>query len=378
VTPQREWFDTDYYAALGVGESASEKEISRAYRKLAKQYHPDANQGDIKAEERFKEVSAAYEVLGDPEKRKEYDEVRRMVAAGVGPGGVGGFGSGGNVRFDFSDLGGDDLGDLFGGLFGRAGGRATRPRGAGGPHRGADLETELYLDFDDAVTGVTTPVRFTADAACSTCRGSGASPGTTPQACPQCHGTGDVVVDQGPFSFAQVCPHCGGRGQVVTDPCSTCRGTGVERRQREVKVRIPAGVADRQRIRVKGRGAAGRNGGPAGDLYVVVSVRPHPLFGRKGRNLTVTVPITFAEASLGAQVRVPTMTEPVTVKVAPGTQSGTTVRVRGRGIEAKNGKGDLLVTFEVAVPKKLSGTEREAVEALARTLTANPRETLGV
>ena len=380
MTPQREWFDTDYYAALGVAEGASEKEISRAYRKLAKEFHPDANQGNAAAEERFKEVSAAYDVLGDAEKRKEYDEVRRMVAAGVGPGGPGGFGGfgGENVTFDFGDLGEEGLGDFLGGMFGRGSRRGGRTRGAVGPQRGADLETELHIEFEDAVHGVTTPVRFTSDAACSECHGSGARPGTTPQTCPQCHGSGEVVVDQGPFSFAQVCPRCGGRGQIVTDPCPTCRGSGVERRQREVKVRVPAGVDDGQRIRVKGRGAAGRNGGPPGDLYVVTSVRPHPLFGRKGRNLTLAVPVTFAEAALGAQVKVPTLTSPVTVKVAPGTASGTTVRVRGRGIETKQGKGDLLVTFEVAVPTKLDHDEREAVEALARALTANPREHLGV
>lgn len=388
MTPQREWFDTDYYAALGVNEGATEKEISRAYRKLAKEFHPDANPGNKDAEERFKEVAAAYEVLGHDESRKEYDEVRRMVAAGVGPGGPEGFGGfggfspgGQNVHFDFGD--GSDLGDMFGGLFGRGssrGGGRGRGRGPGstGPQGGSDLETELHLSFDDAVHGVTTSVGFTADAVCSTCHGSGARPGTAPQVCPQCQGSCEVLVDQGPFSFAQVCPHCGGRGQVVSDPCGTCHGSGVERRRRDVKVRIPAGVSDGQRIRVKGRGAAGRNGGPPGDLYVVVSVDTHPLFGRKGRNLTLTVPVTFAEAALGANVRVPTLTDPVTVKVAPGTQSGTTVRVRGRGIETKNGTGDLMVTFEVVVPKKLSAAERDSVEALAGTLTANPREHLEV
>ena len=381
MPPQREWFEKDYYGALGVNEAATEKEITRAYRKLAKEFHPDANPGDTAAEERFKEVSSAYDVLGDPERRKEYDEVRRMVAAGVGPGGPGGFGGFGsdNVTFDFGDLGDQGLGDLLGGLFGR-GGRGARSgrRGGAGPQRGADLETALHLDFLDAVHGVTTPVTFTADAACSQCGGSGARPGTSPQTCPQCGGAGQVAVDQGPFSFAQVCPQCGGRGQVVTDPCPTCRGSGVERRQREVKVRIPAGVDDGQRIRVNGRGAAGRNGGPPGDLYVVVTVRPHPVFGRQGRNLTIRVPITFAEAALGSRVTVPTLAEPVTVKVPAGTQGGKTVRVRGRGIETAKGKGDLMVTFDVAVPQKLSSEEREAVEALAQTLSANPREHLEV
>jgi len=379
MPPQREWFEKDYYAALGVPESASEKEITRAYRKLAKEYHPDANPGNADAEERFKDASSAYDVLGDPEKRREYDEVRRMVAAGVGPGGPGGFGggfAGADTTYDFSDLGDAGLGDFLGGLFGRGGrGRGSR-RGPAGSQRGADLETELHLDFLDAVNGITTPVRFTADAPCSECHGSGARPGTAPQICPQCGGSGQVAVDQGPFSFAQVCPQCGGRGQVVTDPCPQCHGSGVERRQREVKVRVPPGVDHGQRIRVPNRGAAGRNGGAPGDLYVVVSVRPHALFGREGRNLTVRVPITFAEAALGAQVKVPTLTGPVTVKVPPGTPSGKTVRVRGRGIKAAKGTGDLLVTFDVAVPQKLSSEERAAIEALATTLSADPREHL--
>lgn len=374
MAPQREWFEKDYYAVLGVGKDASEKEITRAYRKLAKQYHPDANPGDKVAEERFKEVSAAYDVLGDAEKRKEYDEVRRMVASGAGPrfGPGGGFGGFEGATFDVEDVGG--LGDLFGGLFGRG-----RRRGGGGAQRGADLETELHLDFLDAVRGVTAPVRFTAEASCSTCGGSGARPGTAPEICPECAGRGSVAVDQGPFSFSQVCQRCGGRGQVVRDPCPTCRGRGTEVRPREVKVRIPAGVADGQRIRVKGRGAAGRGGGPPGDLYVVVHVRPHPLFGRRGPDLTVKVPITFAEAALGASVRVPTLGDPVTVKVPPGTQSGKTVRVRGRGVErSKGAPGDLLVTFEVVVPTHLSDEERKAVEALGEVLAANPREHLGV
>ncbi|MCZ7527775.1 MAG: hypothetical protein M5U14_16190 [Acidimicrobiia bacterium] len=226
---------------------------------------------------------------------------------------------------------------------------------------------------------MTAPVRFTAEASCSTCGGSGARPGTAPEICPECAGRGSVAVDQGPFSFSQVCQRCGGRGQVVRDPCPTCRGRGTEVRPREVKVRIPAGVADGQRIRVKGRGAAGRGGGPPGDLYVVVHVRPHPLFGRRGPDLTVKVPITFAEAALGASVRVPTLGDPVTVKVPPGTQSGKTVRVRGRGVErSKGAPGDLLVTFEVVVPTHLSDEERKAVEALGEVLAANPREHLGV
>ena len=296
MAPQREWFEKDYYGALGIASDASDKDVQHAYRKLAKQYHPDANAGDAAAEERFKEVSAAHDVLGDPEKRKEYDQVREMVASGGGPGGFGGFGPGLRgravplrrrrwsrrpvrqpVRRRWCARGG----------FGRRGrGRSTGPIG---PVRGEDLETELHLDFLDSVHGITTTVNVTSDAPCSVCGGTGAEPGTFPEVCTTCGGTGAVAVDQGPFSFSQVCPTCGGRGQIITHKCKKCRSTGVERRRREVKVRIPAGVKDGQRIRVKGRGGAGRNGGPPGDLYVVVHVGQHSIFGRAGRaNLTVT------------------------------------------------------------------------------------------
>jgi molecular chaperone DnaJ len=386
MAPQREWFDKDYYEVLGLSPSASEKDIQKAYRSLAKQYHPDANPGDAAAEERFKEISAANDVLGDPETRKEYDEVRAMVASGRGPGaggfGPGGFGGGGfeGVTFDFGEGGG--LGDLFGGLFGGAAGGRGRGRGRQqtAAQRGQDLETEIQLDFLDAVHGVETTVGLTSDAPCSKCGGNGAEPGTVPTTCPTCGGSGSVAVDQGPFSFSQVCTTCGGRGQVIASPCKKCHGSGVERRRRNVKVRIPAGVRDRQRIRVKGRGGAGRMGGPPGDLYVVVHVRPHELFGRNGaKDLTLTVPITFPEAARGAQVKVPTLDEPVTVKVPSGTQSGKTVRVRGRGIKpAKGDAGDLRVTFEVVVPQKLNAEQRAAVEALAEKLDDNPRAHLGV
>jgi molecular chaperone DnaJ len=384
MAPQREWFEKDYYVELGVEPGASDRDIQKAYRKLAKEFHPDANAGDEAAEERFKQISAAHEVLGDAEKRKEYDQVREMVANGVGPNGPGGFGGGfgpgfENATFHFDDGGG--LGDLFGNLFGGGGGgRRGRGRQPAGPQRGQDLETELHLDFLDAVHGITTTVALTSDAACSKCAGTGAEPGTFPQACPTCGGSGSVAVDQGPFSFSQVCPSCGGRGQVIEHKCKKCKGSGVERRRREVKVRIPAGVKDRQRIRVKGRGGAGRNGGPAGDLYVVVHVGAHAVFGRSGaRNLTVTVPVTYPEAALGAQVKVPTLDTPVTVKVPAGTKSGKKVRVRGRGITpAKGDPGDLMVTFDVDVPEKMTDEERAAVEALAEHLHDNPREHLGV
>jgi molecular chaperone DnaJ len=392
VAAQREWFEKDYYAVLGVSEGSTDKELARAYKNLAKQYHPDANQGNKEAEERFKEISAAYDVLGDSEKRKEYDEVRRMVASGVGPGGAGfgpgGFGAGGfgpagfggeTFRFE-TDGDGGFFSDLLSGMFGGGRGR-TRRTAATGPHRGQDLETELYLSFDDAVKGVTSTVRFRSDAVCHICHGNGAAPGTSPETCPQCHGTGTIAVDQGPFSFSQVCPTCGGRGQVIPNPCPTCHGRGVEVRDREVKVRIPAGVADGQRIRVKGRGGAGSNGGPAGDLYVVVHVAAHPLFGRNGNDLTLHVPVTFAEATLGADVKVPTLGGQVTVRIPPGTPSGKVMRVRGKGIAAGGGangkrKGDLLVTVDVQVPTALTAEQRDAVESLTKVMDDHPRESL--
>lgn len=387
MAPQREWFEKDYYKALGVAANATDKEINRAYRSLAKKFHPDANRGDAEAEERFKEISAAYDVLGDADKRKEYDQVREMVASGrFGPGGTGagrgGFGAGtpGGFHFETGDVG--DLGDLLGNLFGAQRGARGRRGGAGGraPQRGDDLETELHLDFDDAAHGVTTTVAFTAPAACSACRGTGAKPGTVPERCSTCGGSGHVAVDQGPFSFSEVCPACGGRGQVVKEPCPQCGGRGVEVRPREINVRIPVGVTDGARIRVPGRGAAGAYGGPAGDLYVVVHVAPHPVFGRKGKkDLTVKVPITFAEAALGTTVKVPTLDDPVSVKVKAGTAGGTTVRVRGRGLQPpKGGAGDLFVTFDVLVPSKLSKEQRHAVESMAEAFTEDPRAGLGV
>jgi molecular chaperone DnaJ len=370
VAPQRDWFEKDFYKVLGVGEKADQKEITRAYRKLARENHPDTNAGDPAAEERFKEISSAYDVVGDPEKRKEYDEVRTLGPMGGGAGGPGGFGG-----FQ-GDVG--DLGDIFSGLFNRRGrggaGRPSPSRGAG-PQRGADLEAELHLDFDDAVNGIETTIHLTSDAACHTCHGSGARPGTSPSTCPLCDGRGFLDDNQGYFSFSQPCPQCGGSGAVVTDPCPTCSGSGVERRPREVKVRIPAGVSEGQRIRLKGRGGPGRNGGPAGDLYVTARVEPHPVFGRKGKDLTLTAPVTFAEAALGANVTVPTLNgERVTIKVPAGTRSGRTFRVKGKGVPGtKKGPGDLLVTVEVAVPQKLSAAERKAIEALADATGESPR-----
>jgi molecular chaperone DnaJ len=366
VAPQREWFEKDYYKILGISDSASDKEVTRAYRKLAKQFHPDANPG---AEDKFKEISAAYDVLGDPDKRKEYDEVRKMgpVAnpfAGAGPTpGAGGF------RVD-------DLSDLLGGIFR---GRGRSERAATGAKRGDDIEAQLHLSFLDAVNGVTSTVNITTDVTCSTCGGSGAAPGTRPVTCPNCNGRGVINENQGLFSFSQPCPVCGGTGVTVQTPCPTCHGRGVERRARQVKVRIPAGVEDGQRIRVKGRGGAGTAGGAAGDLYVVVHTDTHPVFGRNGKNLVLTVPVSFPEAALGATITVPTLNKPVSLKVPAGTRSGRTFRVKGQGVPASSGAGDLLVTIEVAVPQKLTAAEREAIEALAHaTEDGSMRAYLGV
>src|SRR5688500_16642824 len=264
MAPQREWFEKDYYKALGVSDSATEKEIKAAYRRLSKKHHPDSG-GD---EDRFKEVSAAWDVLGDAAKRKEYDEVRRLGPMAGGFAGPGGAGPGGGFQFNVDDLG--DLGDLFGGQFNRG----RRRGGPAGPRRGNDLEAELHLAFVDAVNGVTTTVNITSDAACTNCNGTGAAPGTAPVICPTCGGRGVTDDNQGLFSFSQPCRDCGGTGMKVETPCPVCTGSGVVRRPRQVKVRIPSGVADGQRIRLKGRGAAGQNGGPAGDLYVVVRVDP--------------------------------------------------------------------------------------------------------
>ena len=382
---QREWLDKDYYEVLGVSSTATDKEITRAYRKLAKQFHPDANPG---SEDRFKEISAAYDVLGDGAKRKEYDEIRRLASSGMGgfgggfggPGGGGfggGFGGPGGATFRVDDLG--DLSDLLGGL-GTTFGGGRRNRGTG-PRRGADVEAELHLSFEDAVRGVTTSVHVAGEARCQTCGGSGAAPGTSPVTCPTCHGRGALDDNQGLFSLSRICPQCGGRGTVVETPCPTCRGTGVTRRTREVKVRIPAGVEDGQRIRVKGRGAPGRGNGPSGDLYVTVHVTPHPVFGRRGKNLTMTVPVTYPEAALGSTVTVPTLDGgPVTLRIPAGTSSGKTFRVKGRGVPAqgRSGAGDLLVSTEITVPKKLTKEQKAAVEELARVSDEEPRQHLEV
>ena len=355
MTAQREWYEKDYYAVLGVAPEATPKEITKAYRKLARENHPDAKPGDAAAEERFKEISTAYDVLSDENKRKEYDEVRRLGPMAGGMGGMR-FNTGGAEGFE----------DLFR-MFGNG-----RSRGGVGPRRGSDLEATLRLEFAEAVIGITTTVHLTSDARCETCSGSGARPGTTPKMCGQCGGRGQVDDNQGFFSFASPCGRCGGSGNIIETPCGVCRGSGIEKRNREVKVRVPAGVADGQRIRLPGKGTPGRNGGPSGDLFIVCQVSTHPIFGRDGDNLTVRVPVGFAEAALGADIQVPTLTgERVTLRIKPGTQSGTRHRVKGRGVETGKRHGDLIVTVDVVVPTELDDAQREAIEQLAR-LGAQP------
>ena len=364
MTAQREWFEQDYYKVLGVPESATQKDITRAYRKLARAHHPDANAGDAGAEERFKAIASAYDVIGDPEKRQEYDDVRKMGPprrmGGRGPGGF--------------NVGGDDLSDLLGGFFGGGAGRRGGGRRVGQP--GADLEANLHLSFVDAVNGVTTSVNVSGAATCSACQGSGAAPDTQPVICSRCSGRGVVDDNQGFFSFSSPCPACRGQGTVIESPCPACRGTGSERRSREVKVRIPAGVEDGKRIRVKGRGEPGRGGGPTGDLLVNVHVAPHERFGRRSKDLLLHVPITYAEAALGAELSVPTMDSRVTLKVPAGTRSGKTFRVRGKGVPVEPAPGDLLVTVDIAVPASPSPAERKLLEDLAKLGTGELRDHL--
>ncbi|GJP20293.1 molecular chaperone DnaJ [Mycobacterium marinum] len=376
---QREWVEKDFYKELGVSSDAAPEEIKRAARKLLAENHPDRNPGNKSAEDRYKAVSEAKEVLTDPAKRKEYDETRRLFAGGgfggcrFDTGGFGGFTGGpaygsDGAEFNLNDLfdaagrsGGTNIGDLFGGLFGRGGSaRPSRPR------RGNDLETETELDFVEAAKGVAMPLRLTSPAPCTNCHGSGARPGTSPKVCPNCNGAGVVNRNQGAFGFSEPCTDCRGSGSIIEHPCDECKGTGVTTRTRTINVRIPPGVEDGQRIRLAGQGEAGLRGAPSGDLYVTVHVRPHQVFGRDGDDLTVTVPVSFTELALGSTLSVPTLDGSVGVKVPQGTADGRILRVRGRGVPKRSGgSGDLLVTVKVAVPPNLEGAAKEALEAYA-------------
>lgn len=369
----REWLEKDFYNELGVSSGATPDEIKKAYRKLARDLHPDKNPGDTAAEERFKAVSEAHAVLSDPDKRKEYDEARRLFASGgFGRGGFspGGYGQGGfNGDFNLGDIfggataaGDGGLGDLLGGLFNRAGGARTSSR----PRRGSDVETETTLGFREAAQGVTVPLRMTSPSPCTTCHGSGAKPGTSPRVCPHCNGTGVVSRNQGAFGFSEPCDDCRGTGSIIDDPCPDCHGTGIQNRTRTITVRIPPGVRDGQRIRLAGQGEAGLRGAPAGDLYVTVHVSQDKVFGRNGDDLTLVLPVSYAELVLGTTVSVPTLDGRVGVKVPAGTADGRTLRVRGRGVPKRGGgAGDLLVTVKVAVPQKLDDNASEALRRYA-------------
>ncbi|MBW0118039.1 molecular chaperone DnaJ [Pseudonocardia abyssalis] len=389
---QRDWIEKDFYRELGVSSEATGEEIKKAYRKLARELHPDANPGDPKAEARFKTVSEAYGVLSDDKKRKEYDETRALFAGGRVPGGFGGGGfpggGGGAQGFDLGDIfgqaqrggaGAGGLGDIFGDIFANQGGgrRGGAPSGA---RRGADVETELRIDFVQAVRGADVPIRLSSPGRCDRCGGTGAKPGSTPRQCPTCDGVGLVSRSQGAFAFSEPCRDCRGTGRLIDDPCPECGGDGVSTRTRQITVRVPAGVDDGNKVRLKGQGEPGRGGAPAGDLYVTVHVTPHRLFGRSTRNaddLTLTVPVTYPELALGSTVTVPTLESTVSLRIAPGTTSGRTFRVKGRGVERKTSKGDLLVTVEVAVPKSLDDTASAALQSYAEaTKGFDPRADL--
>ena len=358
----------DLYEILGVQKGATQDEIKKAYRKLARQYHPDRNPGDKEAEERFKEIQGAYDVLRDPEKRKQYDQLgSRIFTSGGGRGGN--YQWSGNID-DLGDLG--DLSDLFGGIFGGTsfgGGRRTASARAGPrAERGRDVEVAVNLSFEDSLHGVTTKIPVELETTCSTCKGSGAEPGTTPIICPECRGRGVVSEDQGFFALSQPCPHCRGNGTVIEKPCRKCKGTGRERRTKRYTVKIPAGVKDGTQIRLKGKGEAGLSGGPAGDLIVTTHVTASPIFERKGADLVVSVPVGYATAALGGEVEVPTPEGPVSLKVPGGTESGKLFRIRGRGAPKLNGggKGDVLARVRIDVPKHVNKRERELLEELRK------------
>jgi molecular chaperone DnaJ len=380
----KEWIEKDFYKVLGVAKDAKPEEIKKAYRKLARQNHPDQNPGNAAAEQRFKEISEAYDILSHEGKRKEYDEARRLFGGGGFrfPGSGGQRAGGPSVDDLFRNASGDGgLGDLFGGLF--SGGpttRTTRFSTSRGPRRGSDVEGEVTVDFVQAIEGVTVGMQMISDAACDACRGTGAKAGTIPRVCPTCEGSGmQTSTSGGVFAVTEPCRDCRGRGMVVDDPCPVCHGSGRGKSTKTMQVRIPAGVTDGQRIRLKGRGGAGENGGAPGDLYVIVHVRPHPIFGRSGDNLKLTAPVTFTEAALGAEIEVPTLGgTPVKLRVPPGTPNGRTFRVRGKGVAKRDGsRGDLLVTIEVIVPEALNDQARQALSSYAEAVgVSNPRAKL--
>jgi len=372
MAPQREWLEKDYYAALGVSKDATADEIKKAYRRLAREHHPDANPDNPKSEQRFKEIGEAYAVVGDATTRREYDELRRLGASGF-RGGVPG-----NAGFTGQPGGfaGADLNDLLGQMFGGA--RAGR-HGGRRPRRGADVETDLHLTFEDAFGGISATINVTGDGPCGTCSGSGAAPGSSRVTCASCGGAGEVAVDQGMFSFAQPCGRCGGSGTTVETPCRTCRGSGRVATTRDLQVRIPSGVRDGSVIRLAGRGQPGRDGGPAGDVLVRVHVAAHPLFGRKGDDVTLELPLSFAEAAAGTTIAVPTPSgDRRRIRIPAGTQPGKVLRVRGEGAprSRKGGTGDLLVTIRVVVPHHLNREQKRLVAELAKHDDLHDRDVL--
>jgi molecular chaperone DnaJ len=359
----------ELYKTLGVSKKASDEEIKKAYRKLARRYHPDRNQGDKEAEDKFKEISAAYDVLGDPEKRKEYDEGGAFAGFGGSP-----FGGGGAPGGQAGGFGGIDFGDIFGSVFNR-GGRGGQAQQV----RGRDLETEVTLSFDQAINGAQISVTVPKSSRCGTCHGSGARPGTSPTTCPRCEGRGVENQGQGLFSISQPCPQCGGAGQIIEDPCPTCGGSGLTQQNKRYKVNVPAGVKDGSRIRLAGKGEDGPRGGPPGDLYVTTRVASSPVFKRlDDGNLEVAVPITVPEALRGGTIEVPTLNGTKKIKVAPGTKHGTVQRLRGEGPPKKaGGVGDIRYRLEIEMPKELSEDQLKAVDELAETLNGgNPRAEL--
>jgi len=346
------------YDALGVSKTASQDEIKKAYRKLVREHHPDRNPGDKEAEERFKEIQGAYDVLSDAEKRKQYDSFGSADGRAGFPGG-----GGGNFNFDFGDI--SDLFGGFGDIFGRG---QTRQRAG----RGADLQVEVGLSFEDSLRGVETEIPVDAETACRECGGSGARAGSSPQVCPECKGRGVIVESQGMFGLSHACPRCHGNGTIVEKPCPKCRGTGRERRTKRYKVKIPAGVKDGTQIRLKGKGEPGYGGGPPGDLIVLTRVADSPLYERRGSDLVVEVPVTFADAALGSSVEVPTPEGPVSLKVPAGSESGKLLRIKGRGAPKLNGggRGDVLARLKISVPKKPNKKERELLEQLQKVQRA--------
>ena len=356
----------DYYEVLGVSRGASEDEIKKAYKKMARKYHPDLNPGDKTAEEKFKEVNEAYEVLSDADKKARYDQYGH---AGVDPNfGAGGFGGGFDGSFDFGDLG-DIFGSFFGGGFG--GGRRTNPNA---PQRGESIRMSIAISFEEAAFGCEKAVTVERYETCDTCHGNGCAPGTSPEVCPDCHGTGTVQVRRqtpmGVFATSSPCPKCGGKGRIIHQPCKDCRGSGMVRKKKTIQASIPAGIDNGQTISIRGQGNAGKNGGPAGDLLITITVRPHELFRREGTSVLCEAHITFTQAVLGAELEIPTIDGKVKYTLPEGTQSGTTFRLKGKGIPSINGRGrgDQYVTVYIETPKNLNKEQKEALKKFAETM----------